>query len=135
MDASHARREGFFWPTVDLLLAAFGVGIVAYPLAAGLFDVVGIPGLTPRSLTVIVAFAGSYPFVAGHWSLGTLGDYILVWMGALLTISLLAFPVAVLVGGVPEGARRTVEVVLFGLAHLTAVVAVLRYGVAPTRYV
>lgn len=73
MVTGRPRRDGILWPTADLLLAMFGVASIAYPVAVGTQTLVTLPALTPGSLIAIVAFVGSYPFVAGHWPLGALG--------------------------------------------------------------
>lgn len=133
MRTAESTPAGFLGPTADLLLAALGVAVVTYPVAASASGIVDLPVLTPGSLTALVAVAGSYPFVAGRWSLGALGDYVLVWTAALLGIGIAVFPLAVGVGGIPRGIDAWIEALHFVAAHLAAFVAVKGYGVAPTR--
>lgn len=133
MDAGHRRPAGLLWPTVDLLLAGLGLWIVSYPLVVSLLSTVDGVILSPAGLTVLVALVGSYPFVAGHWSLGTLGDYVCCWTGALFALAIGAFPVALAVGGVPEGLWPAARTTLFVVAHLVALAGVGLYGLSPTR--
>lgn len=127
--------DGYLWPTVDVLLALLGIGFVTYPLAHAVLSLVPAPFLSPGLATVVVAFGGAYPVVAGPWSLGRLGDYVLVWVAAVLCLSVAAFPVAVLLGGLVGRAVAASQVAIFGLAHLAAMAAVGPYGLAPTRQV
>jgi hypothetical protein len=135
MATPRTEAEGFLGPTVDLLAAALGIGIVTYPLVENLLAVIGttVPG--PGAVTLVVAVGGSYPFVAGPWSLGRLGDYVLAWIASVPVLSVAAFPLAVAVGGVPDALVAPLWAVLFVLAHAIAVLAVGVFDLAPTRWV
>lgn len=131
MTGDRRDGEGYAGPTVDVLAATVGLGFVTYPLARSVLSLLGGP-LPAGLVTGVVAVGGAYPFVAGPWSLGTLGDYVLVWTAWVVALAAVALAVAMLAGGLAPVPAQASQVLLFSLAHLGALVAVGVCGVAPT---
>ncbi|NHN40186.1 hypothetical protein G9C85_00865 [Halorubellus sp. JP-L1] len=83
-----AAREATSWllATLDFVFAFVGVGAVAYPTLRLVAELAG--PTVPRGLVPLAAFAlafgASYPYVAGDWSLGRLGEFLFVAIASTL---------------------------------------------------
>ncbi len=105
--------------TVDLLMAAFGLGIVFYPALSVGNHLFGSPldEATISFVVGILAVGGSYPFVAGDWSLGRLGDYIFAFSASAIAIGLVGAVVIVSFGFDIAGGNPITEAVTIGVAY------------------
>lgn len=126
MGAIRRQLEDAFWATTDVFLSTFGLGMVFYPLVLTTNELLGAP-LTESQVTLFVlvlALGGSYPFVAGDWSLGFLGEYVFVFTASVLGIGLLG-AVGIVVSGVElSGSDPLPRAVLFALAYVVSFVLV-----------
>ncbi|MFC5970131.1 hypothetical protein ACFPYI_02190 [Halomarina salina] len=112
--------------TVDVLLAAFGLWLVCWPLAGVANAVAGTP-LTESQVSLLVgcvALGGSYPFVAGDWSLGRLGDFVFALAASALALGVLGL-FAVLLSGIElSGSDPVPQFVTVACAYVVAAVVV-----------
>jgi hypothetical protein len=111
--------------TADLLLAAIGLGVLLYPGVATANAVLGEPVAPPtvRLTITVVAVGGTYPFIAGDWSLGRLRDTALAFLAGTLAVGLAV--VAALGLELPGGDPRPGFAVV-ALAYLLAYLLVHR---------
>ncbi|WP_158056625.1 hypothetical protein [Halorussus halophilus] len=126
MGAIRRQLEDTFWATTDVFLATFGLGMLFYPIVLTTNAMLGTP-LTDSEVTlfvVILALGGSYPFVAGDWSLGLLGEYIFVFTASALGIGLLAAIGIVVFGIELSGSDPLPRAVLFAMAYFVSFVLV-----------
>ncbi|WP_323676752.1 hypothetical protein [Halorubellus sp. PRR65] len=72
--------------TADFAFAFLGVAAVAYPTLYLLAALVGSPVLRDLAALAafVLAFGASYPYVAGDWSLGRLGEFLFVAVAGVL---------------------------------------------------
>jgi hypothetical protein len=123
------KPSSFVLPTVDTLMAAFGLAAVTYPGVAVVNAFFGSP-LAPgtvRLLVGVVAVGGAYPFVAGDWSLGRLGTFLFAFTASLLLGGLLAFAVFLALGtSLDDGTLAQTSLV--AVAYVAAYALVYRGG-------
>ena len=122
MDTVEHNIKGWVWATVDVLLAVFGLTIVLYPAVSLGNAVVAEPLAEPyvNLIVGILALGGAYPFVAGDWSLGHLGDYIFVLTVTVLGIGVVIMGSLVVAGIELPGSNPVPQAVLFGLSSTVA---------------
>lgn len=114
--------------TIDLLLAVLGFTLVWYPMVSLGNTVLGTPvsDATVNLIVGMLALGGSYPVVAGDWSLGRVGDYVFVLIASVIgwgiigMVSVLALDVTI------SGSNRAPQVVVWGAAYLTSYLVVYR---------
>ena len=126
METTESGVRSWLLATVDVGFAFLGVAAAVYPtlsLAAALLGSPFLRALVPV-LTFVLAFGASYPYVAGGWSLGRLGEFlfvavagVLAW-GAVVAGVLLVFDVAI----VPDDPAPIATAWTLGLATAYAVV-------------
>ncbi|WP_227130700.1 hypothetical protein [Halorubellus salinus] len=106
MENTTGSVRSWLLATVDFAFAFLGVAAIAYPTLALAGALVGSPTLRALVpvLTFVLAFGASYPYVAGDWSLGRLGEFLFVavagslaW-GALVAGVVLALDLATVPG-------------------------------------
>ncbi|MFD1514256.1 hypothetical protein [Halomarina rubra] len=109
-------------PTVDLLLAAFGLAVLAYPLVTVTDAALGGPlsASGVRTVVAVVAVGGAYPFVAGDWALGRLSEFVFVLTATALGVSACLFVVAVVFGTTVSTSDATARAIVVGLTYLVA---------------
>jgi hypothetical protein len=114
--------------TVDLLLAVFGFVIVFYPTVSLGNAVLGstASASTVNLIIGILAVGGAYPVVAGDWSLGQLGEYILVLTVSVFGWGLLEMLVIVVSGRTIAGSNPIPQAIVLAAASLTAYLIVYR---------
>ncbi|WP_080510492.1 hypothetical protein [Halorubrum coriense] len=125
-----AEREFDSWlsATLDFLFSAFGLVLVWYPMVSLGNAVLGFPvSASTRNLLVgVLAFGGSYPVVAGDWSLGRLGEYVFVLLASVLawgfvgTVAVLAWEASF------SGSNPAPQAAVWAAAYLTAYFVVYR---------
>lgn len=125
-----AERGSDSWlsATLDLLLSVLGFALVWYPMVSLGNAVLGFPVSTSTShlLVGVLALGGSYPVVAGDWSLGQLGEYIFVLIASALGWGLIGM-IAVLASGVSiSGSNPAPQAAVWAAAYLTAYIVVYR---------
>lgn len=112
--------------TLDLLLSFLGFILVWYPMVSLGNAVLGFPISTSTSnlLVGVLALGGSYPVVAGDWSLGQLGEYIFVLIASALGWGLIGM-IAVLASGMSiSGSNPAPQAAVWAAAYLTAYIVV-----------
>jgi hypothetical protein len=119
-----------FWATVDFQLATLGLTVVLAPAIVLGNRAVGAP--LPDWLVTLTVGAlvvgGAYPFVAGHWSLGRLGDFMFVLVAAWISLLVLA-AIAIVVSGVRlSGDDLLPQAVVVWLGYPVAYWVVFRRG-------
>ncbi|ELZ33824.1 hypothetical protein [Halorubrum distributum] len=125
-----AERELDSWlsATLDFLLSIVGFIIIWYPMVSLTNAVLGFPVSTSTSNLIVgvLAFGGSYPVVAGDWSLGQLGEYIFVLLASTIGWGLVGM-VAILVSGASISSSNLVpQAVVWAAAYLTAYIVVYK---------
>lgn len=114
--------------TLDLLLSVYGFIIVWYPMVSVGNAVLGFPVSTSTSHLIVgvLALGGSYPVVAGDWSLGQLGEYIFVFSVSTLGWGLVGM-MAILASGVSiSGSNLAPQAAVLAASHLTTYIVVYR---------
>lgn len=120
----HGVLERTILPTVDLLLAAFGLAVLTFPVVSVTNVALGDPlaQSTVRTVVGVVALGGSYPFVAGDWSLGRLGEFVFLVAASALVGSACLFALAaffdVTVSTNDESAHAVVVGLIYSVAAL-----------------
>lgn len=101
MATAERGLDSWLSATFDLLLSILGFILVWYPMVSLGNAVFGFPISTSMSnlLVGVLALGGSYPVVAGDWSLGQLGEYIFVLVASAIGWGLIGMG-AVLASGV-----------------------------------
>ncbi|MFC6955158.1 hypothetical protein [Halorubellus litoreus] len=86
MENTASGVRSWLLATVDFAFAFLGVAAVAYPTLSLVASLVGSPFLRALApiLTFVLAFGASYPYVAGDWSLGRLGEFLFVAVAGAL---------------------------------------------------
>ena len=114
--------------TLDLLLAMFGFILVWYPMVSIGNAVLGFPvsSSTSHLLVGVLALGGSYPVVAGDWSLGQLGEYIFVLLASVLGWGVLGMIAFLALGVSTSGSDPTPRAAVWAAAYLTAYIVVYR---------
>ena len=128
MATAERGLDSWLSATLDLLLAVFGFVVVWYPTVSLANAVLGSPlsESTCNLLVGVLALGGSYPVVAGDWSLGRLGEYIFVFHVSAIGWGVVGM-LPVLASGVSfAGGNRAPQAALVAVAHLTAYVLVYR---------
>ncbi|QHS16162.1 hypothetical protein GWK26_02785 [haloarchaeon 3A1-DGR] len=135
METADRGPESWVAATLDLLLGLIGLAIVLHPLISLWNTVLGFP-VSPATVSLIVgvlAFGGAYPIVAGDWSLGRLGEYVVVLFASVLAWGLLGM-VAILVSNVTiQGNNAAPQAIVWTAASLTAYLLVYRARVSILR--
>ncbi|SDY08751.1 hypothetical protein [Halopenitus persicus] len=135
METADRGPESWVAATLDLLLGLIGLAIVLHPLISLWNTVLGSP-VSPATVSLIVgvlAFGGAYPIVAGDWSLGRLGEYVVVLFASVLAWGLLGM-VAILVSNVTiQGNNAAPQAIVWTAASLTAYLLVYRARVSLFR--
>lgn len=87
MENTESGVRSWLLATVDVAFAFLGVAAIAYPTLALVAALLGSPTLQALVpvLTFVLAFGASYPYVAGGWSLGRLGEFLFVAVVGSLT--------------------------------------------------
>ncbi|SEH53948.1 hypothetical protein SAMN05192561_105121 [Halopenitus malekzadehii] len=114
--------------TLDLLLSVLGFILVWYPMVSLGNAVLGFPVSTSTSnlLVGVLALGGSYPIVAGDWSLGQLGEYIFVLIASAIGWGLIGM-IAILASGVSfSGSNPAPQAAVWVAAYLTAYIVVCK---------
>ncbi|ELZ57996.1 MULTISPECIES: hypothetical protein [Halorubrum] len=114
--------------TLDFLLSVLGFTIVWYPMVSLGNAVLGFPVSTStvNLIVGVLAFGGSYPVVAGDWSLGRLGEYLFVLIASVIGWGLVGM-VPFLASGVSvSGSNPAPQAAVWAAAYLTAYVVVYR---------
>ena len=114
--------------TLDLLLSFLGFILVWYPMVSLGNSVLGFPVSTSTENLIVgvLALGGSYPVVAGDWSLGQLGEYIFVLIASAIGWGLIGM-VPFLVSGVSiSGSNPAPQAAVWAAAYLTAYIGVYR---------
>ena len=128
MSATSRGLDELFWATTDTLLAAFGLGVVLFPAVLTGNSVLGTP-LDESAVYLIVgviAVGGSYPFVAGEWSLGSLGEYIFAFTAAVLGFGLTGAIVLIAAGVELSGSHSVPRAAVFAVSYVVASLVVSR---------
>jgi hypothetical protein len=128
MSALLAELRSWSTATADLLLAAVGLGTLLYPGAATLNAALGDPVAPPvvRLAVVVVAFGGSYPFVAGDWSPGRLWDTALAFVGGAVAVGLAGMALVLALGLEIPGSDPRPQLVVVAGGYLLAYLLVHR---------
>lgn len=122
MSAVRRSVDSWLHATVDVALAVLALTFALFPALAVGNGLVGEP-LSPSTVSLVVgvlALGGAYPFVAGDWSLGALGEFVFAFVvaafgwGIVGAIAILASG-AEFTGGDPRPGAAVVA-----LAYLTA---------------
>lgn len=122
MSALPSGRQSWFGATVDVLLSTAVLGVLWYPaLSVGneLFGSPLAPGTVPFLATTL-ALGSAYPFVAGPWSLGRLGEFCFVFVVAVFALGVLGAAVVVVSGLALSGGDPRPSAVLLGAAYIVA---------------
>ena len=119
-------RTARSWATVtfDTVAVFAATAVLLFPVTTALGDAIGLPSGGVRVIVGIVAFGAAYPFVAGDWSTGRLGEYFFAFVVA--TLAVLGFVGALSISGsigLPL-ADPMVRVALWCVISLTAYLAV-----------
>ena len=128
MATANSELDSWLSATLDFLLSFVGFIIVWYPMVSLGNAVLGFPVSTSTSNLIVgvLAFGGSYPVVAGDWSLGQLGEYIFVLLASTIGWGLVGI-VALLVSGVTiSGSNLAPQAAVWAAAYLTAYVVVYK---------
>jgi len=130
-------RESGSWAgaTVDTVASVSALAVIWYPALhyANALARSPLTGSTVDFAVTVLAFGSAYPFVAGDFSLGDLGEYLFVLVGAALgwgvvgTIGTVGLDVRF------SGANRAPEAVVWGLAYVTTYVVVCRTRISVFR--
>lgn len=72
--------------TVDTVVIFVAMVALLFPVTSALGAAVGFPSGWADAVTGIVAFGATYPFVAGAWSIGTLGEYFFAFVATTLVL-------------------------------------------------
>jgi hypothetical protein len=102
MSALPSGRQSWFGATVDVLLATAVLGVLWYPALSTL------------------ALGSAYPFVAGPWSLGRLGEFCFVFVVAVFALGVLGAAVVVVSELALSGGDPRPSAVLLGGAYIVA---------------
>jgi hypothetical protein len=106
--------------TVETVAVFLATAVILFPGATALGTALGLPSGVVHVAIQIVAFGATYAFVAGEWSIGTLGEYFFAFLAATSIV-------LGLTGTVPtfEGINLSVgdSIVRLGLWCLVYVVA------------
>ncbi|WP_080506811.1 hypothetical protein [Halorubrum distributum] len=114
--------------TLDFFLSIIGFIIVWYPAVSLGNAILGFPvsASTSNLLVGVLAFGGSYPVIAGDWSLGQLGEYIFVLFASAIGWGLVGMT-AVLASGVSiSGSNLAPQAAVWVAAYLTAYIVVYK---------
>ena len=125
MSALPFQRNSWLGATVDVLLASATLGVLWYPALSVGNEVLGSP-LTASSVTLFagtLAIGSAYPFVAGPWSLGRLGEFCFVFVIAVFALGVVGAAVVVVSGLELSGSNPLPSAVLLAAAYLVALVA------------
>ncbi|WP_178918180.1 hypothetical protein [Natronomonas gomsonensis] len=125
MSALPFQRNSWLGATVDVLLASAVLGVLWYPALSVGNELLGSP-LTPSSVTLLagtLAVGSAYPFVAGPWSLGRLGEFCFVFVVAVFALGIVGTAVVVVAGLELSGSDPFPSALLLGAAYLVAFVA------------
>lgn len=128
MATAERGLDSWLSATFDLLLSILGFILVWYPMVSLGNAVFGFPISTSMSnlLVGVLALGGSYPVVAGDWSLGQLGEYIFVLVASAIGWGLIGMG-AVLASGVSiSGSNPAPQAAVWAVAYLTAYIVVYR---------
>lgn len=128
MATAERGLDSWLSATLDLLLSVLGFTLVWYPMVTLGNAVLGFPvsDSTSNLLVGVLALGGSYPVVAGDWSLGQLGEYIFVLMASAIGWGLIGM-VAVLTAGMSiSGSNPAPQAAVWAAAYLTACIIIYR---------
>lgn len=122
MPALPSQRNSWLGATVDVLLATAVLGVLWYPALSVGNELLGSP-LAASTVTLLVgtlALGSAYPFVAGPWSLGRLGEFCFVFVLAVFALGVLGAAAVVISGVTLSGGDPRPSAVLLGAASLVA---------------
>lgn len=124
------RQEGDSWAgaTVDTVLSILVLVVIWYPAVHYTNILAGYPLSEPNvSVAVsVLAFGSSYLFVAGHLSIGDLGEYLFVLLVSVILWGIFGTIVTIAAGMSFSGSDYTPLAVTWGLAYLSAYIIVFR---------
>ncbi|MFC7045184.1 hypothetical protein ACFQH6_06965 [Halobacteriaceae archaeon GCM10025711] len=114
--------------TVDVSLAVAALAVVCYPAVSVGNALLGAPldDATVRLAVGVVALGGAYPFVAGDWSLGRLGDYVFAFVVAAFAAGVVGAAVVLLFDLDVAGSDPLPQGLLFATAYLVAYLVAFR---------
>ncbi|MCG1002155.1 MULTISPECIES: hypothetical protein [Halobacterium] len=114
--------------TVDMLLAVFGFALVWYPMVSLGNAALGFPvsPSTGNLVAGVLTLGGSYPVVAGDWSLRQLGEYISVLVISGIGWGLVGMIVILALGVSFSGSSHALQAAVWAPAYLTAYLVVYR---------
>jgi hypothetical protein len=124
MSALPFQRNSWFDATVDVLLATTVLGVLWYPAISVGNELFGSP-LTASNVTLLVgtlALGSAYPFVAGPWSLGRLGEFLFVFVVSVSGLGIFGALVVIVAGLGLSGSDPRPSVLLLAAAYLVAFV-------------
>mgnify|MGYP000454067697 FL=1 len=125
MSALPFQRNSWLGATVDVLLASAVLGVLWYPAISVGNELLGSP-LAASTVTLLagtLAIGSTYPFVAGPWSLGRLGEFLFAFVVAVFAFGIVGAAVVVVAGLELSGSNPLPSAVLLGAAYLAAFVA------------
>lgn len=128
MAAAERGLDSWLSATLDLLLSVLGFLIVWYPIVLLGNAILGFPVSTSTShlLIGVLALGGSYPVIAGNWSLGQLGEYIFVLYTSTLGWGLVGMIANLALGVSISGSNLAPQAAVLAVSHLTAYIVVYR---------
>jgi hypothetical protein len=114
--------------TVDTVLSILALLVIWYPVIYYTNTVAGFPLIesSVNFAVAVLAFGSSYPFVAGHLSLGDLGEYLFLLLASALVWGIIGTIATVAAGMTFSGSNYTPLAATWGLAYLTAYSIVFR---------
>jgi len=117
--------------TTDTVLSGVALVAIWYPLVfysnALLGTAVGARAVT--AAVGVLAVGTAYPFVAGSWSLGDLGEYLFLLFAAAFVWGVVTMAVIGMSGQQFSGAESLPQTIMWGLAYLSAYFVVRRTDV------
>lgn len=123
------------WATVDTVLSVLALGVVWHPAVSYANALTG----TPFGEEVVVFAVGvlavgtAYPFVAGDWSLGDLGEYLFLLYVAAVIWSVVGMGVILASGIRFSGTSAIPQATVWALAYVSVYVLVFRTNVTIFR--
>lgn len=128
MATSERGLDSWLSATLDLLLAVLGFTVVWYPMVSLGNVVLGSPvaPATVDAVVAVLALGGTYPVVAGDWSLGRLGEYVFVLVASAIGWGLVGLLFVLASGVTLSGSDRAPQAAVWLAAYVTAYVVVYR---------